>query len=107
MDKLGSIKNIPISASLVNRRGTRPTTIRGPLHLQCGENHDDRELRHLVKEVIAWPHVEGGPLPIGSANLVSLRFSMSKTGRKSYEPNLTGVGIELRSTSQEPAGVAG
>jgi hypothetical protein len=193
MDKLGSIKNIPISASLVNRRGTRPTTIRGPLHIQCGENHDDRELRHLVKEVIAWPHVEADPLPIGSASLVSLRadeevttddpsvfiagrefgrilfgaptiylslplscahwaiirrwaephfsgsfglvppgvmvvytprdehevsvcrslfwasynFSMSKKARvKSYEPNLPGVGVERRSTSQEAAGVA-
>jgi hypothetical protein len=73
MDKFGSIRNIPISASLAKRRGTRPATIRGPLHVQCSENLDDRELRHLVKEVIAWPHVEAGPLPVGTANLLSLR----------------------------------
>jgi hypothetical protein len=30
-------------------------------------------LRHLVEEVIAWPHIEAGPLPVGSADLVSLQ----------------------------------
>src|ERR1700676_311163 len=64
---------IPISPVFPTRRGKRPITISGPLHVQCGDHGDDRELRHLVEEVIAWPHIEAGPLPVGSADLVSLQ----------------------------------
>src|ERR1700730_17019704 len=64
---------IPISPVFPTRRGKRPITISGPLHVQCGDHGDDRELRHLVDEVIAWPHIEAGPLPVGSADLVSLQ----------------------------------
>ena len=73
MDRFASIKNVTIAASLPNRQGKRPITISGPLHVQCGDHGDDRELRHLVEEVIAWPHIEAGPLPVGSADLVSLQ----------------------------------
>src|ERR1700730_13050419 len=74
MDSFRSAKNlISISPSLPNRRGKRPITIRGPLHVQCGDHGDDRELRRLVEEVIAWPHIEAGPLPVGSLGLVSLQ----------------------------------
>ena len=74
MDSFRSAKNLTtISPSLPNRRGKRPITIRGPLHVQCGDHGDDRELRHLVDEVIAWPHIEAGPLPVGSLDLVSLQ----------------------------------
>jgi hypothetical protein len=74
MDRFGSAQNlITISPSLPNRRGKRPVTIRGPLHVQCGDYGDDIALRHLVDEVIAWPDIEAGPLPVGSADLVSLQ----------------------------------
>jgi Family of unknown function (DUF5519) len=73
MDRFGSAKNlITLSASLPHRRGKRPVTIRGPLHVQCSDYGDDRALRHLVDEVIAWPDIEAGSLPVGSADLVSL-----------------------------------
>ena len=74
MDRFGTANNlIAISASLPNRRGKRPITIRGPLHVQCGDFGDDLALHHLLDEVIAWPHIEAGPLPIGSADLLSLK----------------------------------
>ena len=74
MDSFRGAKSLnTISASLPKRRGKRPITIRGPLHVQCGDHGDDKELRHLVDEVIAWPHIEAGPLPVGSADLVSLQ----------------------------------
>ena len=74
MDRFGSANNlITISPSLPNRRGKRPVTIRGPLHVQCGDYGDGIALRHLVDEVIAWPDIEAGPLPVGSADLVSLQ----------------------------------
>jgi hypothetical protein len=76
MDRFGSAENlIAAFPSLPNRRGKRPITIRGPLHVQCSDNGDDRALRRLVDEVITWPHVEASPLPVGRADLVSLRIS--------------------------------
>ena len=56
------------------RRGTRPTTIHGPLHIQVEDNGDDGLLRDLIEEVAAWPGVDARPLPIGSSDLVSLRL---------------------------------
>ena len=34
---------------------------------------DDRTLRHLIKEVVAWPEIEPTSLPVDSTGLVSLR----------------------------------
>src|SRR5438132_10324460 len=74
MDRFGSTNNVVTNPpTLSNRRGKRPITIRGPLHLQCSDHGDDKVLHHLVEEVIAWPDIEAGPLPVGSADLVSLR----------------------------------
>jgi hypothetical protein len=67
MDKFGSIKDLP------KRRGKRPITICGPLHVQCSDYGDDRALRRMVEEIIAWPEIEAGPLPVGSADLISLQ----------------------------------
>jgi hypothetical protein len=78
MDRFGSTKDvITISPTLSHRRGKRPITIRGPLHVQCSDHGDDRVLRHLVEDVMAWPdiEVEASPLPVGSADLVSLRVA--------------------------------
>src|SRR6202049_460789 len=74
MDRFESVKNpINIAPSLPNRRGKRPLTIVSPLHVQCSDHGDDRALRDLVNEVIAWPDIEAGPLPVGSADLVSFQ----------------------------------
>ena len=74
MDRFGSANNvITISPSLPNRRGKRPVTIRGPLHVQCGDYGDQIALRQLVDEVIKWPDIKAGPLPVGSADLVSFQ----------------------------------
>jgi hypothetical protein len=74
MDRVESVKNpIKIAPSLPNRRGKRPLTIVSPLHVQCSDHGDDRALRDLVNEVIAWPDIEAGPLPVGSADLISFQ----------------------------------
>jgi len=56
------------------RRGVRPTTIHGPLHVQVDGNGDDGLLRDLIEEIAAWPGVDARPFPIGSSDLVSLRL---------------------------------
>jgi hypothetical protein len=68
-DLLSGFPTLPI------RRGKRPVTIRGPLHLQCNNHGDKRLLRQFVEEVVAWPGIEAKPLPVASADLVSIRVS--------------------------------
>jgi hypothetical protein len=62
-------------AGLPIRKGQRPITVRGPLHVQCGDNHDDGLLCKLVEEVVTWPGIEADPWPLGSGELVSLRIA--------------------------------
>jgi hypothetical protein len=74
MDTFESAKKlVNIAPSLPNRRGKRPITIGRPIHVQCSDHGDDRALRDLVEEVITWPDIQAGPLPIGSADLISLQ----------------------------------
>lgn len=76
MDGLGTAKNLIINpATLPVRNGKRPITIRGPLHVQCNDYGDFREMHYLLEQVLAWPDIEATPLPIGSANLVSLKIA--------------------------------
>jgi hypothetical protein len=75
MNRLRILGNLPDHrASLPIRKGKRPITIRGHLHVQCSDNNDARLLRELVEEVSAWPGIEARPSPVGSGELVSLQI---------------------------------
>jgi len=80
-------------ASLPIRKGKRPITVRGPLHLQCSENNDDTLLRELVEEVVAWPGIEAAPWPVGSGALVSFRIAGD------FQPGAQGTGDDERNCS--------
>ena len=69
------IKGVQDFPDLPTRRGKRPITIRGPLHVQCGGHGNEGVLRQLVQQVIAWPDIEAEPLPIDAADLVSLKLA--------------------------------
>jgi len=76
MERFESAKNlINIDPSLPNRRGKRPITIGRPLHVQCADHGDDGALHDLVDDVMALSDIEAGPLPIGSADLISLQVA--------------------------------
>jgi hypothetical protein len=78
------IKGVQDFPDLPTRRGKRPITIRGPLHVQCGGHGDEGVLRQVVQQVIAWPGIEAGPLPIGIADLVSLKLAEDFATRLHY-----------------------
>jgi hypothetical protein len=40
------------------RKGPRPKTLIGPMHIQCDGYGDARHLNQLVKDVLTWPHIE-------------------------------------------------
>lgn len=43
---------------LPSRKGPRPATLRGPLHIQCNGYGDPQHLGKLTSAVLSWPHVE-------------------------------------------------
>jgi len=59
LEKQPDIKPDPRTLrDLPARKGSRPKTLRGPLHIQCS-GHGDREyIDQLVRDVLSWPHVE-------------------------------------------------
>jgi hypothetical protein len=79
MNKLQNEIGLPTeSLTLPIRRGKRPSMIRGPFHVQCSDNGDERLLCELVEEVVAWPGIEASPFPIIRRELVSLRVNDSQ-----------------------------
>jgi hypothetical protein len=68
-NSLTHLANLPI------RKGKRPITLRGPLHIQCSDNHDIMLLCELVEEVVVWAGIKAAPWPVGNRELVSLRIA--------------------------------
>ena len=60
--------------SIPTRKGRRPSTICGPLHIQCGGSEDIKYLRELVTEVLTWSRVESTPLMASSPDLISIHL---------------------------------
>jgi hypothetical protein len=48
----------PTLQDLPARKGSRPKTLRGPLHIQCSGHGDRKYIDQLVKDVLSWPHIE-------------------------------------------------
>jgi hypothetical protein len=55
------------------RKGARPKTIIGPLHVQCNGHGDPKYLNQLVNDVLSWPHVESTPTSSNHLGEVSIR----------------------------------
>ena len=69
-DKTGvfSSENLPI------RKGPRPVTLRGPLHIQCNGYGDLRYLNQLVADVQSWPYIEPNRSSDSSSTVVPIRL---------------------------------
>ena len=63
------------SAGLPARKGQRPKTIRGPLHIQCNGHGDPTYINQLVDRVLTWPHIESNPLPVSPPNTIRVRLA--------------------------------
>src|ERR1700716_1669383 len=62
------------SDGLPTRRGRRPKTIRGPLHIQCNGHGDLKYLNQLVDEVLTWPYIESAQPFISRSNTIPIRL---------------------------------
>jgi hypothetical protein len=68
LDNLGILprsENITEEPFVLNaipgRKGSRPKTLVGPLHIQCDGHGDLKYLKQLLHDVLTWPHVEPTP----------------------------------------------
>ena len=62
------------SHELPARRGRRPKTVRGPLHIQCNQHGDLKYLNQLVDEVLTWPYIESAEPFISRSNTIPIRL---------------------------------
>lgn len=62
------------SDSLPVRKGSRPKTVRGPLHFQSNGHGDSKHLRQLVDKVFTWPYLEGGAPFASRAETIPIRI---------------------------------
>ena len=63
------------SHELPARRGRRPKTVRGPLHIQCNQHGDLKYLNQLVDEVLTWPYIESAQPFISRSNTIPIRLT--------------------------------
>jgi hypothetical protein len=59
---------------LPKRNGARPKTIVGPLHLQYSGHGDSKYLHQLIKDVLAWPHLDLTAFSDDPPNVVGFRL---------------------------------
>src|SRR5215469_11590425 len=84
MDKIQSMRDlVKISVGLPERKGPRPLTICGPLHVQSTDNKDDRELQSLIDDVASWPGVFAHSLSGGRSNSISINLAAEFGGDQS------------------------
>lgn len=71
-------------AGLPVRKGRRPQTIRGPLHIQCNGYGDLSYVNQLVDRVLTWPHLESTPPPVSRPETIRMRLAeMAATDKSS------------------------
>jgi hypothetical protein len=63
------------SAGLPARKGKRPQTIRGPLHIQCNGHGDSGYVSQLVDQVLTWPYIESTPPPVSRPDNIRVRLA--------------------------------
>jgi hypothetical protein len=76
MNRRAAIHQITALSSndLPVRKGSRPETLRGPLHIQCNGHGDLRYLTQLVDDVLNWPHIEPLLPSVSQQNTIPVRL---------------------------------
>jgi Family of unknown function (DUF5519) len=61
------------------RKGSRPETLWGPLHIQCDGYGDPKYLNQLIDWVRAWPHIESAPPSVSPPDTIRIRLKEAAT----------------------------
>jgi hypothetical protein len=65
-------------ASILTRKGIRPKTIRGLLHIQCDGSRGGGRFRELIAEVLSWTNVECIPSLANSPDFISIHLKQGQ-----------------------------
>jgi hypothetical protein len=66
--------------NLPRRKGSRPMTLRGPLHIQCNGHGDRQYLDELTAAVFSWPYVERNASISNPSNTLPFRLEETAAG---------------------------
>jgi hypothetical protein len=80
------------SQALPTRKGARPKTIIGPLHVQCNGHGDPKYLKQLLNDILSWPYIE--PTPRSSNHLDKVSIRLQETAA-TYESSAFICGTEF------------
>jgi hypothetical protein len=71
----------PVSAeNLPERKGPKPKTMRGPLHLQRNAHGNPKYLNQLANDVLSWPYIESIPSAPFFPKIISFRLEADAAG---------------------------
>jgi hypothetical protein len=62
------------SRGLPVRKGARPRTISGALHVQCSGHGDPKYLKQLLNDILSWPYVEPTTTSANQLDRVPIRL---------------------------------
>jgi hypothetical protein len=65
---------------LPRRKGPRPATLRGPVHIQCNGHGDRQHLDELTAAVFSWPFVERNSSLPNPSNTLPIRLEETAAG---------------------------
>jgi hypothetical protein len=65
------------------RKGARPKTLIGPLHIQCNGHGDPKYLKRLVDDVLTWPHIDPRPSVDSPPDTIPIRIEEMATSSDS------------------------
>jgi hypothetical protein len=65
---------------LPSRKGPRPVTLRGPLHIQCNGYGNPQHLDELTAAVLSWPYVESNLPNNSDSETIPLRLEEAAAG---------------------------
>jgi hypothetical protein len=65
---------------LPSRKGPRPVTLRGPIHIQCNGYGNPQHLEGLTAAVLSWPYVESNLPNNSSSDTIPFRLKETAAG---------------------------
>jgi hypothetical protein len=62
------------SEAIPVRKGGKPKTLIGPLHVQCNGHGDTKYLKQLLNDILSWPYIVPTPTALKHLDKVSIRL---------------------------------
>ena len=82
--RIDNIMTEIIFEAFPKRKGARPKTIVGPLHIQCSGHGDPKYSKQLAKDVLTWSHIDATSSSGLSVGTVCFRLEETATSNEPW-----------------------